>query len=408
MEISQQIIDATKTIFNLNDINTYILEKDGSVLLTFERSPLPAFLQELQKLDFSLLSIESQKKAGHCCILTNEFGLTYLANLFTVQGEGSKLIVNGPFLMQIPDTIDLKNKYKWDERKLFLVNEFLRSLKLLSGAKINSIANILCIVHSLHHQVPLHSVLTQNDSLEKWSKSYKQSNLKQLDNRDIDLIELRYKMGRKLMHAVQMGDKVKLKEYLSKSAGLFDFSDRLPNRPVRVLKNQLININTFLRISAENGKVPPFYIHHLSEKFAIQIERIESIEALNKLSLIMFEEYCDLVSTQAVTGYSLIIQKAVSFLTAHYNQPFSLEKVSKHCLAHPSHLSRQFKKETGMTLTAFMHKRRIEEAKVLLQNELTSIELIAGYVGFNDAVYFTSVFKKLEGMTPTEFRKSRN
>ncbi len=407
MEISQQMIVATSTIFNLNDINTYIVEGDGSVLLTFERNPLPPFLIQLQQQNFNLLSMELQQNPGQCCMLTNEFGLTYLSSLFTVNGEETKLIVNGPFLLQFPDTIELKNKYKLDEQKLFIVEEFLRSLKLLSTAKINSLANVLNMVHTLQ-QVPLHTVHTQKDSLEKLNQSYKENIVKKLDKQYIDLIELRYKMGREIFHSVQMGDKVKLKENLSKSEGLFDFSDRLPNRPVRVMKNQLININTMLRIAAENGKVPPFYLHHISEKFAIQIERIESIEALRKLITNMFEEYCDLVESRAVSGYSLLIQKAVSYLSTNFDESFSLEKISKHCHTHPSHLSRQFKKETGMTLTSFMHKRRIEEAKVLLKNELTSIDLIAGYVGFNDAVYFTSVFKKLEGRTPTEFRNSRN
>jgi YesN/AraC family two-component response regulator len=221
------------------------------------------------------------------------------------------------------------------------------------------------------------------------------------------LIELRYKTQKELMHAVQMGNKSKLKEALLKAEGLFDFSERLPNHPLRLMKNQLIIVNTFLRIAAEDGKVPPFYLHHISEKFAVQIERIESIEALNKLYHTMFEEYCNLVKNRAVIGYSLLIQQAVSYLSMHYSEPFSLERISEHCHTHPAHLSRQFKKETGMTLTAFMNKRRIEEAKLLLQNELTSIDLISGYVGFNDAVYFASVFKKFEGMTPSEFRNSK-
>jgi two-component system response regulator YesN len=405
MQLSDQIIVLTSTIFNLNDLNTYILKKDGSVLLKFERNLLPPFLLEFQQQDFLTLWKEAEQHTGHCCILTNEFGLTYLASLFTEPGEEMKLIVNGPFLRQIPDSKDLKNKNKFNEKTLFIVIQFLRSLKLLSSSKISSMANALVTVHPLH-QVPLHSIDTQKKSLEELKKKDQHNSLRHLDRDYNDLIELRYKTQKELMHAVQMGDKSKLKEILLKAEGLYDFSERLPNHPLRLMKNQLIIVNTFLRIAAENGKVPPFYLHHISEKFAVQIERIESIEALNKLYHTMFEEYCDLVNNRAVFGYSLLIQQAVSYLSMHYSEPFSLERISEHCHTHPAHLSRQFKKETGMTLTAFLNKRRIEEAKLLLQNELTSIDLISGYVGFNDAVYFASVFKKLEGMTPSEFRNS--
>jgi YesN/AraC family two-component response regulator len=406
MQLSDQIIVLTSTIFNLNDINTYILKKDGSVLLKFERNLLPPFLLEFQQQDFFTLWEEAEQHTGHCCILTNEFGLTYLASLFTESGEEMKLIVNGPFLRQIPDSKDIKNKNKFNEQTLFIVIQFLRSLKLLSSSKISSMANALVTVHPLH-QVPLHSIDTKKKSLEEFKKKDQHKSLRHLDEDYNHLIELRYKTQKELMHAVQMGNKSKLKEALLKAEGLFDFSERLPNHPLRLMKNQLIIVNTFLRIAAEDGKVPPFYLHHISEKFAVQIERIESIEALNKLYHTMFEEYCDLVKNRAVIGYSLLIQQAVSYLSMHYSEPFSLERISEHCHTHPAHLSRQFKKETGMTLTTFMNKRRIEEAKLLLQNELTSIDLISGYVGFNDAVYFASVFKKFEGMTPSEFRNSK-
>lgn len=406
MQLSQQTVAASSAIFNLTDINTYIIEKGSAVLIKMERNPLPHLLLDLQQQDFSVLWNETEQRSDHCCTLTNEVGLTYIASMFLADKK-MKLIVNGPFLIQLPDTKELKNKYKLDEQKVFIVEEFLQSLKLLSSAKVKSIANVVSIAHSLH-QSPLYSIDAQNKSAQHLKELDKPKTLKQLDEDYIDLIELRYKVERELMHAVELGDKYKLEESLSKAEGLFDFSDRLPSRPVRVMKNQLIIINTMLRIAAENGKVPPFYLHHISEKFAIQIERVESIEALNELSLIMFKEYCDLVKNRSVTDYSLLIQKAVSFLSTHYSEPFSLNKVAYYCHTHPAHLSRQFKKETGMTLTAFMNKRRIEEAKVLLKNELAPIDLIAGNVGFNDAVYFTRVFKKLEGITPTEFRNLKN
>ncbi|WML54462.1 hypothetical protein RCG17_07575 [Neobacillus sp. PS3-12] len=160
MQLSDQIIVLTSTIFNLNDINTYILKKDGSVLLKFERNLLPPFLLEFQQQDFFTLWEEAEQHTGHCCILTNEFGLTYLASLFTESGEEMKLIVNGPFLRQIPDSKDIKNKNKFNEQTLFIVIQFLRSLKLLSSSKISSMANALVTVHPLH-QVPLHSIDTK-------------------------------------------------------------------------------------------------------------------------------------------------------------------------------------------------------------------------------------------------------
>jgi two-component system, response regulator YesN len=121
---------------------------------------------------------------------------------------------------------------------------------------------------------------------------------------------------------------------------------------------------------------------------------------------VMAEDYCDLVRKRSHNGYSLLVQKALDYVSVNFSKPLNLDKLAQHCLVHPAHLSRQFKKETNMTLTEYLHTLRIKEAKLLLKKERTSIEWIAGTVGFEDAAYFTRVFKKLEGVTPTQYRNS--
>jgi YesN/AraC family two-component response regulator len=168
----------------------------------------------------------------------------------------------------------------------------------------------------------------------------------------------------------------------------------------------LIIINTIFRLAAEKGKVHPFFLHHLSEKFSIKIEQITSIDYLNKLVSKMCEEYCDLVNERSMSEHTLLIQKAIHFLTIHFNQPLDLKNLAQYCLVHPAHLSRQFKKETGMTLTDYLNNIRIKEAKILLRKDRTSIEWIAESVGFDNAGYFTRIFKKVTGVTPTNYRNT--
>lgn len=73
----------------------------------------------------------------------------------------------------------------------------------------------------------------------------------------------------------------------------------------------------------------------------------------------------------------------------------------------PSYLSRKFKEETGFTLTDFINKKRIDEAKIFLNKGDISITDIAFMVGFNDINYFSKVFKKWTTLTPTEFKKRK-
>ncbi|WP_083676608.1 hypothetical protein MHI37_11075 [Paenibacillus sp. FSL H8-0548] len=160
---------------------------------------------------------------------------------------------------------------------------------------------------------------------------------------------------------IEHGDKTKLDEMMPESKHWYDFLSRFPNQPVRAMKNMLIILNTILRIAAEKGKVHPFFLHHLSEKFSKQIERSESINSLNAIVVLMFSEYCDLVKSRAVLGYSSVVQKAAQHITVHFSKSFDLNQLSEYCLVHPAHLSRQFKKETGMTLTVLMMRDILRE-----------------------------------------------
>ena len=58
-----------------------------------------------------------------------------------------------------------------------------------------------------------------------------------------------------------------------------------------------------------------------------------------------------------------------------------------------------------MTPIVFLTKKRVAEAKALLDDTDMSVSDIAGAVGFSGRSYFTSVFRKYEGFSPTEYKK---
>ena len=68
------------------------------------------------------------------------------------------------------------------------------------------------------------------------------------------------------------------------------------------------------------------------------------------------------------------------------------------------YLSRLFREKTGMTLSAYIRARKIEDAKALLEGSRLGIREISSRLGFTTHSHFTSVFSKLVGMTPREYR----
>jgi two-component system response regulator YesN len=70
-------------------------------------------------------------------------------------------------------------------------------------------------------------------------------------------------------------------------------------------------------------------------------------------------------------------------------------------------LSNLFKKETGVAFSNYVSSIRVEKAKMLLAGTKMRMTDIAEHTGFENSSYFTTVFKQLIGMSPSEYRKSQ-
>ncbi|MDO4565100.1 MAG: helix-turn-helix transcriptional regulator [Clostridia bacterium] len=70
----------------------------------------------------------------------------------------------------------------------------------------------------------------------------------------------------------------------------------------------------------------------------------------------------------------------------------------------PAYFSTLFKRETGMSFTSYVTTVRMEKAAELLKNTDDKTYRIAELIGFSDPNYFSYVFKKYYGVTPTKFR----
>ncbi len=221
-------------------------------------------------------------------------------------------------------------------------------------------------------------------------------------------IRFRYELERKAMTAVTNGDYDSIKEAVEEREDLpyNPFLQRLPDNVLRDRKNGSIIRNTFLRIAALEGGLPPVYVHLLSERFALMIEQAPSADYLdNELSRQMVKDYCEAVKYFSTKGYSPLIKQVISYISNHLSTPLSLEEVASDFHVNSAHLSRKFKQETGFTFTVYVNNKRIEYAKLLFHEGKTSITNVASLAGFNSSSYFSKVFKKETGQSPKDYMK---
>ncbi len=100
-----------------------------------------------------------------------------------------------------------------------------------------------------------------------------------------------------------------------------------------------------------------------------------------------------------------LIQRAISLMHNDFNKELTLEKVARECGFSKFYFSRIFKKYTGKNFKIYLIELRINRAKELLMHSKLPISQICYQTGFNDLSYFSRVFKKIVGLSPSEFRQ---
>ena len=106
-------------------------------------------------------------------------------------------------------------------------------------------------------------------------------------------------------------------------------------------------------------------------------------------------------------GEPRAINSARRYIEEHQGEKMSLGQVARAVNTSSYHFCRRFKKVTGLNFTEYLSRVRIGKAKNLLLNPNLRVTEVAYGVGFQSLPHFNKVFKKVTGMSPTSFRKTR-
>lgn len=101
---------------------------------------------------------------------------------------------------------------------------------------------------------------------------------------------------------------------------------------------------------------------------------------------------------------SSFVTKLEDYIQINLHENLKLEKVAHDMFFSRAQFTRIVRRETGKSFNELVLEYRMAKAKNLLSESDWTISAIAGFVGFNTPSYFNTVFKQLEGKTPTEFR----
>ena len=131
-----------------------------------------------------------------------------------------------------------------------------------------------------------------------------------------------------------------------------------------------------------------------------------SSDILKKINDIADEEFgVEQSEPEVREGKNYSIELAKDYIEDHYFEPLTLNMVADKVGITPAYLSNLFSQHMRVTLIDYLNEVRIDHACVYLKQNYFKTYEIAYKVGYRDEKYFSKVFRKVKGMTPSEYKK---
>ncbi len=139
--------------------------------------------------------------------------------------------------------------------------------------------------------------------------------------------------------------------------------------------------------------------------YAGYYEEIKKQKDIEHFAYCKFEYIIKAIRTNRKTRKSDTVKEAISYIQNNYVEDITLEDVADYVGITPQHFSKVFKEETGYNYIEWVSNLRIDMAKRYLLAGEKNIREICYMVGYKDPNYFSRIFKKIVGKTPTEYTK---
>lgn len=201
-----------------------------------------------------------------------------------------------------------------------------------------------------------------------------------------------------------MIEKGRIEEAKVEANNFFDWMiERYPNNEMDIKLKVLEFVLYAEQKVFQNGGMTYYFTYR--KDYLPSLIEINNYEQLRSWFLSKITEACKNITTKKDEQASSVIEKAKMYIDENYKKDISLDDVSRIVDISPYYFSKLFKEETGENFIEYLTNIRIENAKKLLSNRELSIKYICANTGYGDPNYFSRIFKKSVGMTPTEYRE---
>lgn len=223
----------------------------------------------------------------------------------------------------------------------------------------------------------------------------------------LENIQLNSKLLREMVNLILLCKPDQSKMVLNQVAN--EFLAGNPGAGCGILASFAFKVLVITVVELINGGIQEKDISDKNNELAREIKQINSAKDLLCWSDKLIDGFSLVLKQVQVKSNQASIERVKRYLHDNYQNEITLIQAASEVHLSPAYLSRIFKQQTKTSFTEYLTKYRLQEAKKLLLNTDLTIDDIACSVGYHNNSYFSSVFKRYENTTPSEFRtRERN
>ena len=169
------------------------------------------------------------------------------------------------------------------------------------------------------------------------------------------------------------------------------------------VKNMAINICTLCWDKLYSPVDTMYQFHAIKDMTLARLKNSAAVVGLVD-SLLAFADNCLHLQVCSASGIPVPVLEISAYIQHHFDQPVRIDDIAHALHMNSSYLSRTYKNCTGHSIIHALNYYRIEHAKVLLETGKYKITEIASMVGIEEPAYFTTVFTKYTGCSPSSYK----
>lgn len=338
-------------------------------------------------------------------IQTTELLEHFIVQPVYADGERIGTILVGPTIDHIPSEETIRNLMNDSQipRKFHLAwFNYLRSLPLISKHRLFHMG---IMTHWMvnHEALELADVLEHNFRIEQRFLSEEAIELSMSDMNELSVLHTSPEVEQIMLRHIKNGEKSALKKMFV--MGPIGEAGTLSKRShLRSRKNIAIcAIAVAVRAGIEGGLYTEL-AYRLSDTYIQHIEDLMDVRSVETAMIDAFLDIADRVIENRKGTVSRPIAQCREYIFNHLYEAIPIAELAELTSLSGTYLSTLFKKETGVTISSFIHQEKAEEAKKLLDFSSESVSTIATRLNYYDQTHFIKSFKKYAGVTPKQYR----